>query len=140
MDYTKLANELIAIQELMLRVPARQKISKLSVGSLFVLNYLAYHKNNVHPKELSEKMAVSTARIARLLSYLENKNMVQRYMDPHDNRQIIVELTELGRNEIQRVRADAIPVISDMLEKLGPEDAEAYLRIQWKIVRNYDID
>lgn len=140
MDYTKLANELIDLQELMLQIPARQKLSKLTVGSLFVLNYLAFHDNNVHPKELSEKMAVSSARIAKLLNYLEEKGMAQRHVDPEDNRQIIVVLTELGRQEIHRVRAEALPFLCDMLEKLGPEDAEAYIRIEKKIVHNYHAD
>ena len=31
-------------------------------GELFVLNYLATHEIAIHPKELSKKMAVSTAR------------------------------------------------------------------------------
>lgn len=140
MDYTELANELIDIQELMLQIPARQKLSKLTVGSLFVLNYLAFHGNNIHPKELSEKMVVSSARIASLLNYLEEKGMVQRHTDPRDNRQIIVVLTELGRNEILRVRAEALPFLSEMLEKLGPEDAEAYIRIERKIVSDYHSD
>lgn len=140
MDYMELAKELIDVQELLLQVPAKQKLSKLTVGSLFVLNYLAHHDNNVHPKELSEKMAVSSARIASLLNYLEEKKMVRRYVDSQDNRQIIVLLTELGRREIHRVRAEVLPDLCDMLERLGPEDAEAFIRIQKKIWSSYQSD
>lgn len=140
MDYMELANELIDVQGLLLQVPAEQKLSKMAMGSLFVLNYLAFNEGCVHPKDLSEKMAVSSARIARLLNYLEEKKMVRRYADPQDNRQVIVVLTETGRNEIHRIRAEVLPSLADMLEKIGPEDAEAFIRIQKKIWSSYQSD
>lgn len=137
MDYKELAKELIDIQGLLLQIPAKQKLSKLHTGSLFALYYLAQSDHTVHPKELSEKLVVSTARIASLLNYLEEKGMVQRQVDPEDKRQICVVLTESGRYEIHRVCKDALPSLCDMLEKLGPEDAEAYIRIQKKIWNNF---
>jgi Leucine-rich repeat (LRR) protein len=64
MDHTELAKELIDIQALLLQIPAKQQLSKLHTGSLFFLNYLAQSEHAVHPQELSEKLVVSTARIA----------------------------------------------------------------------------
>ena len=140
MDYMKLASDLIDIQERLIQVPGKQKLTKMARGELFVLNYLAYHGSNVHPKELSEKMAVSSARIASLLNHLEKKQLIQRYVDQHDNRQIIVVLTELGRQEISRVRAELLPDIAAMLEKLGPEDAYSLIRIEQKIWNGFQAD
>lgn len=137
MDYTALANELLSIRAHLLQVPADQKLSKMLKGEMFVLNYLATHEQIVHPKELSEKMAVSTARIARLLNHMEEKKLVQRYTDKDDNRQVIVILTDTGRQEIYHMRAEVISYIYAMLENLGPEDAEAYIRIQKKIWKNF---
>ena len=85
-------------------------------------------------------MAVSSARIASLLNHLEKKHLIQRYVDQHDNRQIIVLLTDLGRQEISRVRSELLPEIAAMLEKLGPEDAENYIRIQKKIWSTFQSD
>ena len=70
-------------------------------GELFVLNYLDHREGEVHPKELSEKMAVSTARIARLLNHMEEKSLVTRLPDPGDNRQIIVQLTPDGARPLK---------------------------------------
>ena len=140
MDYMELAIELLGVQENLIQVPTTHKIHKMVRGELFVLNYLAYHGSNVHPKELSEKMAVSSARIASLLNHLEKKQLIQRYVDQHDNRQIIVLLTDLGRQEISRVRSELLPEIAAMLEKLGPEDAENYIRIQKKIWSTFQSD
>ena len=137
MDYTALANELLSVRANLLQVPANQKLSKMVQGELFVLNYLITHEKIVHPKELSEKMAVSTARIASLLNHMEGKNLIQRYADKDDNRQVIVILTDTGRQEIHRIRAEVISHVCAMLESLGPEDAEAYIRIQKKIWNNF---
>ena len=46
-------------------------------------------------------------------------------------------LTQEGKEEIQQIRAKVISYVSAMLEELGPEDAEAYIRIQKKICNNY---
>ena len=137
MDYTALANELLSVRANLLQVPANQKLSKMVQGELFVLNYLITHEKIVHPKELSEKMAVSTARIASLLNHMEGKKLIQRYSDKDDNRQVIVILTDTGRQEIHRIRAEVISHVCAMLESLGPEDAEAYIRIQKKIWNNF---
>jgi len=137
MDYTALANELLSVRASLLQVPASQQISKMVKGELFVLNYLATHEKIIHPKELSEKMAVSTARIASLLNHMESKKLILRYADKDDNRQVIVILTEEGKQEIHRIRAEVISYVCAMLESLGPEDAEAYIRIQKKIWNNF---
>lgn len=133
MDYTALANELLSVRANLLQVPANQQLSKMVKGELFVLNYLATHEKIIHPKELSEKMVVSTARIASLLNHMEEKKLVQRYADTADNRQVVVTLTDTGRQEIQRIRAEVISHVCAMLETLGPEDAQTYIRIQKKI-------
>lgn len=136
MDYSALASELLALRGMMLRVPADRQLSKMVKGELFVLNYLATHKMVTHPKELSENMAVSTARIASLLNHMEEKKLICRYQDRNDSRQIVVVLTETGRSEIERIRAEVLSHISAMLEGLGPEDAEEYIRIEKKIWAN----
>lgn len=133
MDYTALASELLSIRANLLQVPASQQLSKMVRGELFVLNYLTTHKKSARPKELSEKMAVSTARIAALLNNMEEKKLIQRYTDQNDSRQVIVILTEEGKQKIHQIRAEVISDISSMLEQLGPEDAETYIGIQKKI-------
>ena len=137
MYYQTLANELLHIRMNLLQVPASQKLSGILRGELFVLNYLYNHEDGIHPKELSEKMAVSTARIARLLNHMEEKSLVTRLPDPGDNRQIIVQLTPDGAKAVEGARREVISYLAKMLESLGPEDARAYIRIQEKIYQNY---
>ncbi len=137
MDYAALAQELVNTRTDMLQVPASQVLSKLLKGELFVLNYLATHEAAIHPKDLSTKMAVSSARIASLLNHMEEKHYVIRQDDPEDNRQVVVMLTEEGKTAAQQCRTAVISYLSAMLEELGPEDAATYIRIQKKIWDNH---
>ncbi len=106
-------------------------------GELFVLNYLKEHDGIVHPKELSEKLAVSTARIARLLNRMEEQQLILRFTDVHDSRQVVVQITEQGVKEIDLVRRKVLEHTARMLESLGPDDAKEYIRIQEKICQSY---
>lgn len=137
MDYSLLAGQLLSVQANLLQVPAYQQLSKMMRGELFVLNYLATHETAIHPKELSKKMSVSTARITSLLHHMEEKGLIARSSDLSDNRQIFVRLTENGVTAIQKARAEVISRVSSLLEALGPEDAREYIRIQEKILDNF---
>lgn len=133
-EYEELATELLRLNIGMLQEPAKQKISKMTRGEVFVLNYLMTHQNQAHPAEISRSMVVSTARIAALLSRLEEKQYISRACDPSDNRQVIVTLLPQGLALIQRIRSEVIAAVVRMLERLGPEDAREYIRIQKKIL------
>ena len=137
MYYQTLANELLHIRMNLLQVPASQKLSGILRGELFVLNYLYNREDGVHPKELSEKLSVSTARIASLLNHMEEKHLVVRETDPEDSRQVLVRLTPDGSDAIRRCRSEVLASVERMLESLGPDDAREYIRIQEKIYSNY---
>ncbi|MCM1412053.1 MAG: transcriptional regulator [Lachnospiraceae bacterium] len=133
MDYKKMAEELLAIRAEQLKVPANQQMSKLVKGELFVLNYLSTHNEAAYPKELSREMVVSTARIAVILNNMEEKSWITRTVDAQDNRQTIVTLTDEGRREIEKKRREVIGSVAEMLEVIGPDDSQEFLRIQKKI-------
>ena len=135
-DYRGLAGELLQINMSMLQVPARRQLAKLTQGERFVLNYLLTHHQHAHPGELSRGLVVSTARIAALLSRMEEKDYILREPDPTDNRQVIVTLLPDGLQAIEAIRAQVVETIEGMLERLGPEDAREYVRIQRKILAN----
>ena len=137
MYYQTLANELLHIRMNLLQVPASQMLSGILRGELFVLNYLYNHEEGIHPKELSEKLSVSTARIATLLNHMEEKHLVVRETDLQDSRQVLVRLTPDGSDAIRRCRSEVLASVERMLESLGPDDAREYIRIQEKIYSNY---
>lgn len=138
MFYEALAEEFFEIRAKMIKFPKNRQMSKAIQGEQFVLEYLTAHQGMAHPKELSQAMAVSSARIARLLNHMEEKMLIVRRADGHDNRQTIVALTETGQvlgieqHELTR------KMIVEMLEMLGDEDARNFIRILKKIANNFE--
>lgn len=135
-DYRALAERLLDFQTLMRLAPIARELDVLDKGTFLALHCLLAEHKTVHPKELSQKMSVSSARIAALLHHMEEEGLVARRPDPNDNRKILVSLTRQGERMIQEKRARVVERMAEALEGLGPEDAETYLRIQMKMVRN----
>jgi len=137
MDFSSLAVQLLQSRARLLLVPAQRDVSRMLRGELFVLNYLREQQRTVHPKELSDRLCVSSARIARLLNVLEKDDMIDRHTDPADSRSVVVALTPKGEAEIDQVRRAVLDHISSMLQALGEEDSKTYIRILDQIYRNY---
>lgn len=133
-NYEGLATELLRVQEVLLRQPDHQLLARLGQGEAFVLNYLLTHQRRAHPGELSRGLSVSTARIAALLGRMERKQLISRGPDPLNNRQVIVTLSPQGLEVIQRLRAQVLHTVVQMLAELGPEDAREFVRLQKKLL------
>ena len=76
---------------------------------------------------------LTTARIAAILKSLERQGLITRTPDLEDSRQVLVRLTETGIVQIEERREKVIQTTAKMLEALGEDDAEAYVRIQEKL-------
>ncbi|NMS88678.1 MarR family transcriptional regulator [Clostridioides difficile] len=134
MDYIQLALELGEVKTLMVRIPHKDKISDMQSGEKFVLGYLYKNNKKVNPKEISTAMNVSTARMSAILNQLESKEMIERYIDPKNGRQTLVELRPKGVEQQKINEKEFLEYTVKFLEALGSEDAVAYVRIQKKII------
>ena len=79
-------------------------------------------------------MGVSSARVTVLFNHLEKEGLITRSPDSQDNRQVLVALTSAGEQAIHEKQAHILKLVAKTLEGLGPEDAQALLRIQRKLV------
>ena len=134
MDYHALAEQLMDLHVLLHQSPAGRQLEDLDRGTSLALGYLMAHHKMAHPQELGRGMAVSSARVAALLNHLEDQGLIRRTADPDDNRQTIVSLTAAGEERIRQRRAQAVALLAQLLERLGPEDAAAYLRLRKKLI------
>lgn len=137
MDYQAIAGQLLDLQLVMRPEPASRLLYTLENGTFLALQYLSERKNDVHPKELSRKMSVSTARIAALLNHMEREGLIIRTPDPTDSRQVTICLTKLGEQLIKSKKAEMVSLIARALEELGQEDAEIYLRITKRLLQSF---
>lgn len=129
MDYKALANELFHNMIKTRKLPFQKKVDDLSLGERSILGYLTFEKNRVTAGELSEKLYLSTPRIASALNNLSKKGFILRNRDPDDKRVVIVTITESGKCFVKEEREEAVAMIEKTLKKLGEHDAQEFVRI-----------
>lgn len=135
MDSELLAELLVDQTELLFRHGPHKQIGKSARGECFVLRCLARSKTPMLPSDLSQKLHASTARVAVVLNTLEKKGLISRSIDPVDRRRILVSLTDAGREYAVAVRIQLCQGMKRLLEELGEQDAQEYLRITKRILQ-----
>ena len=135
MDYQAMAKDLMDGLSSYTQAKAERLMATRFKGQVFVLTYLLANRNQAHPKDLSDSMMVSTARMAVILRQLDEDGIITRTTDPGDRRQTIVSLTEKGIRLTREYYDETLESLTKMLEYLGPEDAASYIRIRKKILQ-----
>ncbi|NHC42798.1 winged helix-turn-helix transcriptional regulator [Bacillus sp. MM2020_1] len=133
MDYRALANELISHMTKNPKMPFQKKVDDLSNGEKRILGYLAFWKKGVTSGEISEKLFLSTPRVASALKSLSKKGFIERNRDEHDKRIVIVTITEAGHSFVMEEYEEALSMLETTLQKLGEKDAMEFVRILKRI-------
>ncbi|MBS7525232.1 MarR family transcriptional regulator [Fusibacter paucivorans] len=136
-DYSALAIELRDVKREMIHIQKLRGIVHFTNGENYVLGLLAQKQHPLHPKEISDAMCISTARVAKILNQLEEKKYIERSCDPNNKRQKWIALLPAGLAQNTLNIEAYIQRLTNFLRALGPEDAYDYVRIQKKIVTIY---
>lgn len=136
MDYTELAKQFLNHTSQFRKGHHQQKIDKTMQGEAFVIMYISRRGGGVLPGEISNKMNITSARVAAALSSLENKGLITRTMDSNDRRKILVNLTTAGEELAESYEQKALENAKQMLELLGEQDALEFVRILGKLARH----
>ena len=134
MEYDVLTQEVFQHMALFFRTATQRRLSQISHGEFFVLNYLLEHGGEALPGAMSSAMEVSSARTAAVLNSLERKGDILRTPDQSDHRRIQVRLTETGKRRVVAVHESAQEGLKALLIKLGDEDAAEFLRLLKQLV------
>ena len=111
-----------------------EDFNRANKGELFVLHYLALNKNETFPSELSAAMHSSTARISALLGVLEKKGQIVREIDKNNRRNILVTITDAGRDRIKRETDKIKTSITGVFSEMGEKDTVEFIRLFRKFV------
>ena len=134
MDYQASAEQLLKdllSNEITCRL-VQSQLTDLIHGELAALLHLK-DAGTVSASQLSQALGVNTSRIAALLRQLENKEYIQRSVNVLDRRKTMVTITDTGREYVQAYKEKAQGFCRRLLEQLGEEDAETFVRITHKI-------
>lgn len=87
------------------------------------------------PGCLARSEHVQPPSMTRLLERLESKGLVVRSPDPHDRRQVLIDLTPAARDHIERTRQARSAWLAGQLTRLDPADLEAVLAVAPALLR-----
>lgn len=107
-------------------------------GEVGVLSYLAFDKDEASAGELSEKLNVTTARIASILNSLENKEYIKRKEDTFDKRKTLVVITDKGKTLAIDIKKEIINKIIKVIKEVGYDEIKEYAKVALKIKKILD--
>ena len=96
-------------------------------GENGVLLYLYHVERPMYPGELTEKLGLTTGRIANILRVLESSGLIVRTPDARDKRRVRVALTSSGEVQARRQNAEALAFHKKLMSRLKPGEAEQFL-------------
>lgn len=98
-----------------------------------MLSTLAFDQNPVTAGELSEKLNVTTARIARILNPLESKQYIKRKNDRTDRQKTFVTITKKGKELADSTKKEIMDKIVQVIQEVGYDEIQTYISIVLKI-------
>lgn len=107
----------------------------ITVTEVILLMYLYGHDNS-RQEDLSDYFMLDKGTIARTLQKLERKEMIERPVNPDDQREKVIQVTEKGLC-VKDVCMNLVRLWHEkMFEGIPPEDTASFERILGKIASN----
>ena len=110
-------------------------LNETQAGIGAVLKLLCQEKKPLTAGELSERMQVSTARIAVLLKKMEAKKLIVRSKDAADRRITVVALSEQGRKVVKEIQDDVCRQVEQLIDSIGMERLTDFVETAGEIRR-----
>lgn len=104
-------------------------MDETQAGMGAVLGLLCKEKEPVTAGMISEKMKISTARVAVLLRKLSEKGLITKERSPEDARVTIVQLTPEGKAVINRMHEEMFRQMGLLIDTVGEDRLTEYLEI-----------
>jgi DNA-binding MarR family transcriptional regulator len=117
------------------RLARRLRVERLGLGGtetvlsdiqLAALAALARH-DSMTPGELAEHEKVQPPSMTRVIAVLEERGLVRRQPHATDRRQVVLTVTDEGRDVVQRVRRRREAWLAQRLQELTPDERQILL-------------
>jgi DNA-binding MarR family transcriptional regulator len=115
---------------------ARTRMSRTEAGLLNML-----YERPCRITELAAREGITQPAVTQLVNRLEARGWVVRTTDPDDRRAVLVELTDVGVEEFEHLRADYRALMRSYMADLDYEELETLsdaLEILDRVVERFD--
>lgn len=110
------------------RTAADPSVLDLSATEVTVLRFIDHHPD-AGPSAVAAGTGLQRSNLSRALRDLETKGLVRRSPDPADNRQYLLQSTELAAENLARIRAIWSTILDEALQDSGDHDIAAANRL-----------
>lgn len=114
------------------KVAEEYQVTRPQMFLLFMLNKQRHCKLT----QLAEIMEVKPSAITVMIDRLENPGYVKRMQDPDDRRSILVELTPLGKELVDKAFQERIALMRSYLARLNEQEVELFTELLEKMVQS----
>lgn len=128
--------EIVLLLEQLRKAPPSggfKNIDRSTVGLHAVLRYLYETQETVTAGKISEKMGISTARVAVLLKKMAAKGLIEKEKDASDGRLVVVQISESGKAYAKKIKDNIYVQLSVMIDKIGMERMLEFAQISKEI-------
>ena len=120
------------------RAPARWRTTSGQKGPtvkrvLNVLLALSRAGGSLSPCDIGEQLSVTRGTVTGLLDSLERQRLVRRTPHPKDRRMLLIELTDGGRNILDRLMPEHVQGMCELLACLSESEKKAFAGVLAKI-------
>ena len=98
-------------------------------GLYVILRIIDISETEVVAGDISNKLGISTARVAVALATLERKKWIKKHKSKVDARKTVVELTDLGKEMLIARGQELVEIIKRFLDKLNDEEILQFMNI-----------
>lgn len=97
---------------------------------------ILWKEEQVNSKKIGERLYLDCGTLTPLLRKLEAKGYITRKKDPNDNRNLLVTITQKGKQ--LEIQAEDFPMILDEHSRLTKEEKDTLRNILYKIINTIE--
>jgi len=136
MDFEKLTKKFM--KDSLLKKQPFQPVMELSRGEIGTLLFLVFEKDGAFVGEISDRLSLTSGRMATVIKHLERKQYILKKQAKNDRRKMIINVTQKGRDFVEKHGKMVHDRIYNILKFLGEEDAMNYVRINKRLISEFD--
>jgi MarR family transcriptional regulator, organic hydroperoxide resistance regulator len=106
----------------------------ISIPQYTLLGFLN-QSAGLNMSQLAELMRHTTPATTGLVDRLVDAGLVERFGHPKDRRQVLVRITDKGRELVESMRRGIVRNILEIFKDISIEDQEAWVRVYRTIIR-----
>lgn len=105
----------------------------MTASQVFILRYVDKH-GPTKASDIAKSAGLSPGAVTQVCDELVRIQCIDRTRSDDDRRVVYIEATDVGRDRLNEIRQTQLSSTERILEQLGLEDAENFVRIVGRVV------